>query len=430
MRQAAMVPKNYDGICDEVLICDTIPKCPPGEVPVDTDGDGCEDACSEDCKPLLCPNGQSPVDLDGDGCPETCGNESTGDCDMTTPCDGSFYCVTPLGLCGGKGVCEPFPDICPPLMVIPVESVCGCDGMEYPNKCEAALSGVSVQNIGPCKPGPDGKICKKSDECLGANQYCEQPPGFCGATGGAIPMPMPPKEEYGACVEKPMVCDEDALEKVCGCDGQDYPSHCHAAMKGMSIAFTGSCGEISEGMMCEVNEDCPGGGVYCELPAGMCDMATGGPIPWEEGPIPAPVGICMKKALDCAGNEKIPVCGCDGADYENFCEAQKVGVSVAFEGICSDLDDQFSEEKMCNETAGIGCKSEDEFCESLPGSCGDPALDVGEGYCVYKPQDCALLSPEQVFEECGCDGVTYPSTCERLSKGVSLDYTGVCVEEL
>jgi len=422
LRRAGKVPKQYSGKCDDEILCDTPIKCPMGEVPVDTNGDGCEDSCSG-CKPLLCPVGETPADTDGDGCPDTC----DGYCDDMNPCSPELYCLTPVGMCGGKGLCQPMPPECKPMMGIPLKTICGCDGMDYPNPCEAAMMGVSVMHEEPCNDLPGDKMCMDSSECVKEQQFCEIPVGMCLGTAMLPPMPLPPLLPMGYCVDIPKDCEGEDPFPVCGCDGKNYPSYCEAAMNGISVFLDGSCGDTPDGMMCMDDSECLGKEQYCEIPPGMCDMAGGGPMPWGEEPMGVPIGICVKKAPDCAGEELYPVCGCDGADYSSYCEASKSGVSVAFDGACADMGDGFSDGGMCNDEYGVSCEDNTQFCELPPGICnmGSGMPDMMAGMCSPKPEDCGTESYDDL-EVCGCDGETYANECERLSKGVSLDYMGPC----
>lgn len=53
--------------------CATWIRCAPGYTGVDTDGDGCNDACQRVCEVWVrCAPGYVAVDTDGDGCNDTC----------------------------------------------------------------------------------------------------------------------------------------------------------------------------------------------------------------------------------------------------------------------------------------------------------------------------------------------------------------------
>ncbi len=62
------------------------------------------------------------------------------------------------------------------------------------------------------------------------------------------------------------------------------------------------------------------------------------------------------------------------------------------------------------------------FCNfSIGTDCG--AVDIG-GTCTVQPQSCPPSLPSNPV--CGCDGVTYPNSCEAARKGVSLAHMGAC----
>lgn len=62
---------------EDPVVCPAIAvECPEGELPADTDGDGCALECSPVACPEIaveCPEGEVPMDLDGDGCALECG---------------------------------------------------------------------------------------------------------------------------------------------------------------------------------------------------------------------------------------------------------------------------------------------------------------------------------------------------------------------
>ena len=70
---------------------------------------------------------------------------------------------------------------------------------------------------------------------------------------------------------------------------------------------------------CRHGADCPGD-QYCLYPEGRC----------------LGEGRCVDSApaLRCVDLPEAPVCGCDYRTYQNRCEAELSGVSVAFEGAC------------------------------------------------------------------------------------------------
>jgi len=65
-------------------------------------------------------------------------------------CSATEYCAyMPGEWCGGadaSSTCEPRPEGCPDIYM----PVCGCDGMNYPSACDAAMHGQGVMQTGNC----------------------------------------------------------------------------------------------------------------------------------------------------------------------------------------------------------------------------------------------------------------------------------------
>jgi hypothetical protein len=119
-------------------------------------------------------------------------------------------------------------------------------------------------------------------------------------------------------------------------------------------------------------------------------------------------GVCVSLPTGCPRISD-PVCGCDGATYDNACLADAAGVSVQHAGAC---------QTACGGTTGVVCDA-DHFCKRDEGACASDA----QGVCTSLPVTCpATLAPV-----CGCDGQTYSNSCFADVAGVAVQHDGPCV---
>ncbi|MEZ4442997.1 MAG: Kazal-type serine protease inhibitor domain-containing protein [Polyangiaceae bacterium] len=235
-----------------------------------------------------------PIGGDGD-----CGGPNDIACGSGEYCDFGSTC----GEGDQLGTCAPIPDAC----TEPWIPVCGCDGQTYGTACAAAAEGMSVAHDGECNPSPT--VCGFGGEQCPSGQFCDYAlADQCGAA-----------DQTGLCQPIPQACN-DIYQPVCGCDGQTYGNSCDANANGVSVAAEGEC--QMQGTVC---------GGLAAIPCAFgefCYYAPGDGCGFDDG-----TGICQTLPQGCT--EDCPgVCGCDGQDYCNECQANAMGVSVASSGAC------------------------------------------------------------------------------------------------
>ncbi len=309
-----------------------------------------------------------PLALVQEGCQSTC----TSNAD----CGGGNYCEMASGEClltQPIGFCKPLPTSCPPVD----QPLCGCDGKQYTNACEAAQAGISPANDGMC-----ASTCGGASEvaCTDETTYCHFMDGVCGA-GSAL----------GTCNPVPTTCAGAAPSPVCGCDRKTYASACEAQQAGTSVAAQGACACGGSGS--------GGGGTACE-PGKFCNYAVG---TCAQG---NPSGTCTVLPATCDAFSN-PVCGCDGTTYDNPCEAAKARTSIFAMGACP-----------CGGPSGATCGS-GAYCNLAMGACLGP---YPTGTCEPKPTSCPGVSSPV----CGCDGKTYDNACKAAKAGTAAALAGAC----
>lgn len=390
------------------------------------------------------------------------------------PCDEGAFCKLPVGACSCDhfGICQPIPGACPTI----VDPVCGCDGVTYPNECEADRASANIRHRGPC-----AQLCDSNADCPNANQFCKRPIGACDE----------PTNAPGVCTDIPAACPE-VYDPVCGCDGKTYDNECFADASGVSLLHHGPCQpigvcclDIDDGPIaydtclaldadsCEemgglfggFNDGCtaveaccfndsnvPGASALCVDLHAFCCIASGGqpqgpgttcqPVPQmcggfagltcpdgylcaddpndncdpNSGGADCP-GLCVPGNDFCGGIAQIP---CPGGflcvdDPTDNCDPNAGGADCS--GVC--VPEPPCGVTFCGGLHGDTC-GDNEFCKFPIGVCIDWA--DASGICTPIPDGC----PDVWDPVCGCDGQTYGNECEADAAGVSVLHAGPC----
>lgn len=129
-------------------------------------------------------------------------------------------------------------------------------------------------------------------------------------------------ELYGQCLPIPEMCPT-VMAPVCGCDGETYDNQCNAAANGVSVASEGECTGTTPCTNYGVKDDtCSDNNQFCRIGEGDCMLK-----------IAEQDGFCQPQPVVCDLSYD-PVCGCDGEDYANECNAFAAGVNVQQKGEC------------------------------------------------------------------------------------------------
>lgn len=150
--------------------------------------------------------------------------------------------------------------------------VCGCNGITYRNECEALRNGVLVSTPGRCDYGTDINLDSLIEEgCFNPDNIdivraCPaviDPVCACGVIQFSNSCEAEAAGfqnwKQGGCVQNR--CKSETVKKffsnfrftcnamqprVCGCDGEDYDSWCHALAQGVLAWYPGPCDNPGE----------------------------------------------------------------------------------------------------------------------------------------------------------------------------------------
>lgn len=239
--------------------------------------------------------------------------------------------------------------VCEPCDGLPMDPVCGTDGVTYVNFC-------TLMNC----PENAGAMLAYLGRCLNA-QFCLQCGGFakipvCGNDGVtyanecAATTCMGREVAYAGrcCVE----C-ESTGPGVCGEDFKTYPNDCVLVCLGIYKKYDGPCTcncDLTGPEVCATNGTTQPNDCWLEC-LGLGKL--------YDGPCQGECPMC--------GKDFTPVCGTDNKTYQNMCWLKDCkGVNLKNNGVCS-------------------------TCQSI---CGTPENPTGG-----------------VVHACGPDGVTYPNAC-------------------
>lgn len=231
-----------------------------------TDTGGSIDAGGDDV-------GTNPdADMRDAGTSRTCGGIVGGLCGRSEYCD----IVDGARFCGAAGLCRPRPTACDDVL----DPVCGCDGEDYANPCEANAAGTDYVEAGTCGGtsdcDPDQAVGEggcdlfhgwawNGAECVGVSGCSCR-----GADCDALP------DDMDVCVREHAGCSSTDGTFACGPDmacvtGIEY---CEEFSGGAIGAVRYSCNDLPRGDRCRSAPSCdtcfpdpsPGGGCREEGP--------------------------------------------------------------------------------------------------------------------------------------------------------------------
>lgn len=275
---------NCDGQYEVCLICqgDT--------VPIDTNGDGCEDTCGC-CPDLGCTATQIPVNIDADICGEVCAIPGEGLCKagITGMCGGFDY----LGQCGGVN--------------------CGTIGIQGDSDCNGLYDVCLVCPDGTFPTDTTGDGCTDSCDCC-TSILCPQ---------GQVAFDTDGDSCAETCVDElPILCEAGSTGL---CLGFDYSADCNNLCGDIGIQSDSNCdGSYDSCMLCGV------GTVPTDTTGDSCNDSCDCSVLCP--PIKCPVGTTAMDLDDdgcpdaCKKNDKLDCCtSLEGGECLSFGDVTKSG---------------------------------------------------------------------------------------------------------
>lgn len=307
--------------------------------------DTVEDAGDCASLPVVDCGGEPGIDTDGDGCVDSCAEVSEDATVADASPDAGSDATT-------QDAVEPPTDATDAGSSGPDGADDGGDTCDDEVVCEPTMIPVDEDEDG-CT---DSCVtpCESACDCYAANAVFEKP-----------------------CQEECPTCGNHWICEASQCVAQCGPVPAESAL--CDSAYCGGNGDCEDGL-------------FCQFPDEVCSV----------------YGTCAPKPAMCPP-QFLPVCGCDGATYDNACLASQAETSVAFLGPCNPSNEGTPcvNNEMCEDNA---------YCHFLDGLCSDT------GFCQELPEGC----PEVYEPVCGCDGTTYSNSCSAASVGQSLLHVGAC----
>ena len=345
--------------------------CAAGTEPFDKDGDGCGDLClcpggappgatGQCCEDTaVCPPGAKPVDKDGDGCRESC---LCGDGSYLTVVDAlSCPCLVALTCPVGTEGLDQDGDGCP--------DICVCPDGSKPNALGACCGTVEAVCLASLVAvDADGDGCYDACVCLDGTQPTD---AGCGCPL-AVVCPEP---------SKAVDTDEDGCPDACLCPDGNKP-----------VGADGVCCEKAA-LAClqgtaAVDQDGDGCPDTCLCPSGVA---------------PGAEGTCCNLALDCPGGQEPGDLDGDGCPDACVCAEDSGALPDFFAGCCP--------EKVVCEVGLVPVDSDGDGCEDACECLAPAAITAGTDAPIAALECCEALDCPKDTWATDADGDGCPESC-------------------